>query len=372
MTGIRNLLILGLILSFTGPALSADIILNEYNAVDPGGYLGGGTLATDNSGSKASDLYFGRVLGNGGDWFEMVVITDHLDMRNWKLDLYQGESFQETLDLTDHSIWSDLRSGTIITVAEDVPDDVSYNPAAGDWWINVQANNDADGLYIEASNFPVSSSSWQIEIKDATGISIFGPAGEGVSPLSGVGAEEVFKLEATPSGTTTANSSDYDGGKNLSTFGAPNQWGQQNLDSLHAIIPTVSTLVLTSPNGSEVIASGQLYDITWSHTGTIGSVQIDFSLDDGMTWSEVYPPNTGNTGTYSWLVPPVNSEVCLVKISNTGNPGVVDTSNTVFTLYECTLQSDVTGDCAIDLNDLAAIAAGWLDCGNPYDLNCTP
>ena len=89
---------------------------------------------------RAWDIYFGRVQGNGGDWFEMVVIKDHLDMRGWQLDTYVSAKLDKTLTLTADPLWSDLRAGTIITVAQDVPNRVSYNPAAGDWWINVQAN----------------------------------------------------------------------------------------------------------------------------------------------------------------------------------------------------------------------------------------
>ena len=110
-------------------------------------FLNGGDAAADKDGGRASDSYFGRVEGNGGDWFELVVITDHLDMRQWHLDIYNNGSLDETLDLTDDPLWSDLRSGTIITISEDVPSDTSYDPAAGDWWINVQAHDDINEAF---------------------------------------------------------------------------------------------------------------------------------------------------------------------------------------------------------------------------------
>jgi hypothetical protein len=207
-----------LVLGLTANSFGADVILNEYNAVDTTLFLGGGTVSLDDSGTRASDSYFGRVPGNGGDWFELVVITDHLDMRNWKLDIYSNALLDKTLTLTGHSIWSDLRSGTIITVSEDVPSDISYNPAAGDWWINVRANDVADGLYIEASSFPVNSSSWQLRIRNSAGTVIFGPAGEGVSPATGIGDKKIFRLEANPSASITPASVDYDAGDRLSTF----------------------------------------------------------------------------------------------------------------------------------------------------------
>ena len=98
---------------------------------------------------------------------------------------------------------------------------------------------------------------------------------------------------------------------------------------------------------------------------------VDFSIDNGNTWEEVYPPNVGNSGSYSWLVPIVDSEQCAVRIRNAANLAVFDTSNAAFTIYECALEGDLTGDCAIDITDFAVMAGFWLECGNPYDLECT-
>jgi hypothetical protein len=188
---------------------------------------------------------------------------------------------------------------------------------------------------------------------------IFGPAGEGVSPASGIGGEEIFRLEADPSAATAANSPDYDSGDNLSTFGAPNQWGRQNIEALRAAA-AASTLTLQSPNGSETIRSGAVIPVTWSYTGTVELVRIEFSIDGGITWSPVYPANEGNSGQYLWLVPLVSSDQVLVRVSNAANPAVTDRSNAVFAIYECDLEGDLTGDCFIDLEDLAILAASWL------------
>jgi hypothetical protein len=300
----------------------------------------------------------------------MVVITDHLNMRGWMLDIYEGGALDETLDLTNHPIWSDLRSGTIITVSEDLPSNISYNPAAGDWWINVQANNDADGLYIEASNFVVSSSNWQLRIRNAASQVVFGPAGEGISPASGISNTEIFRLEADPSVSITPASADYDDGKNFSTFGAPNRWGVQDFSQLRTVSPAPASITLLDPNGAEVIMAGSTYKITWQNQGAIDNILIEFSVDSGETWSEVYPPNAGNTGEYDWLVPIVDSQSCLIRLSSTVRPAVYDVSNGTFSIYQCVLSGDVTGDCIVNMYDLAAMALGWLGCANPYDPAC--
>lgn len=367
MFELKKFCVFCLILIFSGNIFAADVILNEYNAVDEFEFLNGGFASADQDGGRASDSFFGRVRGNGGDWFELVAITDHLDMRNWKLDIYNNGVFTGTLTLTNHIIWSDIRSGTIITISEDLPSDVSYNPPAGDWWINAQANNFANGLYITASNFAVSNSNWQLRIRDAGGYIKFGPAGEGVSPVSGVGDTEIFRLETEPDATITPSSGDYDDGGTLSTFGAANHWGSQNLHQLRSVAIEPSSISLLDPSGSEIIVGGTTYEIIWSNTGTVGSVLIEFSIDNGYTWSEVYPPNIGNTGSYDWLVPIVDSEQCKVRLTNTANLNVYDTNVEVFTIYECPLDGDLNGDCFINMNDLAIMALYWLQEGNPYE-----
>jgi spore coat protein CotH len=203
------------------------IILNEYNAVSDIGYLK----------NLNSDSYWGRILGNGGDWFELVITMDHVDARRWKFYITDdvggpGETGY-LLSLTNDAAWSDLRAGTIITVSENLPDDLSFDPESGDWWINVQASNSASGDYITAQDFEVSNSNWQLEIRDGAEV-VFGPAGEGIWPLDGVSDEEVFKLEEDPGLFITPYSNYNDGSS--STFGAPNIYAggtrQQDFTSL--------------------------------------------------------------------------------------------------------------------------------------------
>ncbi len=340
-----------------GRGFSAPVILNEYNAVASDSFLNGGNAAADDDGGRASDVYFGRIQGNGGDWFELVVIADHLDMRMWKLDIYDNGLLNVTLDLTNHPIWSDLRSGTVITVSEDVPSETSYNPEAGDWWINVQANNSADGQYIKASNFPVSNNSWQLRIRNAAGAVVFGPAGEGVSPNSGVGSTEIFRLKADPSDSITANSSSYDGGKDFSTFGAPNHWGDQDFSTLRKVAPVPSSVTLTEPNITEVLTAGSIYTIKWESQGTINQVLAEFSIDNGRTWVGVYPPNVGNAGQYDWLVPLVDADRCLARVSNNDNLRVYDVSDTTFSIHKLPLADVIAADYSTDM--LAIVFTDW-------------
>ncbi len=216
-------------------ALGAPMLLNEYNGVKDGGFIKDG----------GTDTYFGTVDGNGGDWMEFVIVQDNLDIRGWSFVTYQDGAYDGRITLPSLDTLGSLRSGTVFTIAELVATDLSYspvfdegNPAAGDWWINYQAAfSDGNSTHKD----------FQVTILDAMDNVIFGPAGEGTSLSSGIGNDEVFKLEADPSDLITALSPYYNDGTS-STFGSPNKWSKgtitQDFSQLrrNAAVPEPATL----------------------------------------------------------------------------------------------------------------------------------
>jgi hypothetical protein len=213
------------------------ILVNEYNAVSPNGFLEEG----------AADSFFGRILGNGGDWFELVIVADHLDLRGYRVVVRDEagtiDETTEILTFADHPLLADLRSGTILTVSESLPTDASYDPAGGDWWIHLRGGSGGNGTFVSALDFTVSNQQTQITILDPVGAIAFGPAGEGVRPASGVGNDEVCKLEDDPGPTVTAFSAYEDG--TSSTFGAPNVWSSgaasQDFSALRSVVSQACT-----------------------------------------------------------------------------------------------------------------------------------
>jgi hypothetical protein len=349
----------------SGTLWAADVILNEYNAVDSVNYLRGGDSSADDAGGRASDCFFGRVPGNGGNWFELVVIKDHLDMRNWQLDTYVSGKPDKTLILTNDPIWSNLRSGTILTVAQDVPTDVGYDPAAGDWWINVQAKTGGDGKYISAKSFTVNNKNWQLRIRNGDGATIFGPAGEGVSPLTGVGSTEVFQLKAEPNESITPTSSKYGTTEKFSTFGAPNLWGGQDFNDLRPVLDAkLGSINVLAPVGGEAFTSGKVVTVRWQSEGVPEQVLVEFSADEGFSWTPVYPPNVGNTGQYKWLVPLVDSNQAFIRVSSTTRPfvyGVSGADTKPFTIVASTPVADLIANGRVNFSALALWAATWLN-----------
>lgn len=100
-------------------------------------------------------------------------------------------------------------------------------------------------------------------------------------------------------------------------------------------------------------------------------VLIEYSTNNGQDWNDV--DIWWNTGSYDWdPVPGVDSNQCLVRISDLFDPDVSDTSDDVFTIFQCLepIPGDLNDDCYVDFRDFAVFAGHWLECGNPFDENC--
>lgn len=226
------------------------LILNEFNAVGGEEMLQNDDFSWegyDYGNLRQQTLYAGanagRFIGNGGNWLELVVTKDHLDIRGWTLnwsdtDLADPPASGQVV-FSNHSIWSSLRAGTIITVVEDkdpipvfpggsegpplnLTSDISFKPSANDWWINVELSEESPYVTTpgEGNGYRTSNDNWQLTIKNAFNQIVQGPIGESVNwGNGGINNEEVGQLHADPGASVTGpDYRDHD----LSTFGAPN------------------------------------------------------------------------------------------------------------------------------------------------------
>lgn len=291
------------------------LILNEWNGVAQSAVLADGAV----------DPAFGNTLGNGGDWFEMVVTQPGgLDLRGWTLSMADTDNTSDTLTITANFTFSNINAlanvpaGTIITVSEDQPDNFDLS----DNHMNLQANDDDDGqgfTSLSQRNFDTNSKNWQLTVRNTNFQVVYGPAGEGVNPVTGVGNEEVGKLEVTPSNAVTPQSTYNDG--TTSTFGAPNIWdsgtqiqdftaltGQAATASADAFIvcqdtngridlrlsnPTAAGLTFTVAvtglaNSTHVVPAGNAVSVTRLGIPD-GTTQVAVSAGGSQIYSEAFP-----------------------------------------------------------------------------------
>lgn len=78
---------------------------------------------------------------------------------------------------------------------------------------------------------------------------------------------------------------------------------------------------ITHPNGGEIIDPGTSV-IKWFPNGVDSTAKIEFSANNGSTWQTLVSNQQLSAKTYSWPVPNIVSDSCLVKISSGNNIAV--------------------------------------------------
>jgi hypothetical protein len=90
------------------------------------------------------------------------------------------------------------------------------------------------------------------------------------------------------------------------------------------------SLSIVSPHGGESWKAGESHDITWSSTGTVGRVNIDYSTNNGASWTSIVR-STDNDGVHPWTVPNTPSTSCVMRVQeDDGSPTGI--SDSVFTI----------------------------------------
>lgn len=143
--------------------------------------------------------------------------------------------------------------------------------------------------------------------------------------------------------------------------------GQVMKNVIHAVAivsgTTAASLTVTSPNGGESWPVGSSQTITWTSTGSIGSVDIQLSTDGGGNWSDIVS-GTANDGGYTWTVPNSVSANCLIRIGETDG-SVSDDSNAVFSIAAT---SSVTLSLSRTVLQFTAILSGGVTGAQPFSI----
>jgi len=147
--------------------------------------------------------------------------------------------------------------------------------------------------------------------------------------LTGYGEGETYLGAATPdgAGNWSAIVTGLNPGDNVTA--TTTDLNKNTSEFASNYIPAYITVI--SPNGSENYLVGSTQNITWSSNGTSGNVHIEYSINNGLVWSDVIA-STADNGSYSCAIPDEPSDSCLVRVSDTdGSPS--DVSDAVFTIW---------------------------------------
>lgn len=185
---------------------------------------------------------------------------------------------------------------------------------------------------ISVANFSVSNPT--ITLSSPNGGEVIGVGANYNISWTGVGVSSV-KLEYTINNGTTWNTiinSVSAGSGSYSWTSVPNTPSSQckiritdianplvtdQSNNIFSIV--VPSLVLTTPNGGEVLTGSTSSQIYWNSTGVGSTVTLKYTTD-GVTWNTI-SSFASNTGNYNWSVP--NSSAACVKVA------VIDNANSL-------------------------------------------
>lgn len=208
------------------------LVLSEYNAVNSSDFLG----------DDGYDTRLGRIEGNGGDWFELLVTSEGLDLRGWQVELFDRENGQleqtDTMTFSQHPLLADLRAGTILTIAEAQLEDPSYNPIERDYTIEIRSTADFASAFVSGlGSFDTNRHGFRVRVRDDAGQirSPYQGETEAWRTTGNVGGEEVFaRCDGPEQGQDPVDGDHRD--VTTSTYGAANRCDDtdQDLSSLQA------------------------------------------------------------------------------------------------------------------------------------------
>ncbi|MGB9721074.1 MAG: Ig-like domain-containing protein [bacterium] len=91
------------------------------------------------------------------------------------------------------------------------------------------------------------------------------------------------------------------------------------------------TITVVMPNGGENYYVGNYYPVHWDWTGNFSYASIDYSTDNGVSWSPVNS-NVSNDGAFFWNIDNAPSTTALIRVRNQADANLYDASNSNFTI----------------------------------------
>ncbi|HOM66186.1 MAG TPA: T9SS type A sorting domain-containing protein [Ignavibacteriales bacterium] len=101
---------------------------------------------------------------------------------------------------------------------------------------------------------------------------------------------------------------------------------------------TISNIELTNFVGGESAKIGKTYNIRWQ-SYYISNVKIEYSTNNGASWTPIVNSVPANIGLYPWVVPNIVSNNYLIKVSSTADYTIADSSKLPFRVANITLNN---------------------------------
>ena len=130
-----------------------------------------------------------------------------------------------------------------------------------------------------------------------------------------------------------------------------------NALTLHQYVLEVPVpLTITAPNGGESFTPGTTQTISWTGSGIIGNVRIEFNANYPTGSWETLFANTPNDGSEVWTVPSYGTSNARIRITSISFPSVADNSDESFSIvYPTSINENFEGN---------YLPSGWRSTGS--------
>ena len=99
------------------------------------------------------------------------------------------------------------------------------------------------------------------------------------------------------------------------------------------VVREFKALSLVSPNGKENLTTGSQETIRWA-SNDIEKVTLEYSTNNGSTWSTIASNITASLGSYTWTVPDNISSTCKIRVSDQSDFSCNDESDQNFSIIK--------------------------------------
>lgn len=163
----------------------------------------------------------------------------------------------------------------------------------------------------------------------------------------------------------------------------------RRIDPVPGVVPVVfesNTITVTSPSSGESWQVDSSQTITWTSTGSVGNVKIQYSIDNGCSsWFDI-TSSTENHGSFPWTVPDTVSNKCLIRVSETD--GIPSGTSAMFSIvpptppeiamnrtklyFGATTTGTVTGSQSVLIENSGGGTLDWNTIGSASWFSSTP
>ncbi|MBI1268730.1 MAG: hypothetical protein GC193_15045 [Cryomorphaceae bacterium] len=104
------------------------------------------------------------------------------------------------------------------------------------------------------------------------------------------------------------------------------------LGLISSVLLFSQSITILTPNGGNIYQGCTTQNITWVDNGTSNFYTIDYSTDNGASWTSIATFYNTTSGSYAWTVPNIQSTQALIRIQDSNNNLIQDVSDSVFSM----------------------------------------